>query len=65
MKNLKIMRFKRGYTQKDIAEVLNMPYQQYARYENGERSMPIEHYITLARFYGVSLDELCGLIESK
>ena len=65
MKNLKIYRFNRGLTQKDIAKVLDMPYQQYARYENGERSMPIEHYITLAKFYGVSLDELCGLIDSK
>jgi len=25
--------------------------------------MPIEHYKTLARYYNVSIDYLCGLVE--
>lgn len=65
MKNLKIFRFNRGLTQEDIAKVLNIKRSQYARYELGENEMPIRHYITLAKFYGITLDELCGLIDSK
>ena len=48
--------------QTDIANILNMKYQQYARYENGEREIPLHHLITLARYYNVSLDYLAGLI---
>ena len=48
--------------QTDIANILNMKYQQYARYENGEREIPLHHLITLARYYNVSLDYLEGLI---
>ena len=49
-------------TQREIAEILQMKYQQYARYENGQQQMAIEHYKTLARFYNVSVDYLAGLI---
>ena len=51
-------------TQAQIAEVLGMKYQQYARYESGEREMPMHHFITLARYYNVSLDYLAGIIDA-
>ena len=63
MKNLKIFRFNRNLTQKDVAKVLCMTQQQYQKYENGTNEMPIKHYITLAKFYGVTLDELVGMDE--
>ena len=50
--------------QTDIAEILGMKYQQYARYETGEREIPLHHLITLARYYNVSLDYLAGLIDT-
>ena len=50
--------------QRQIAEILGMKYQQYARYETGEREIPLHHLITLARYYNVSLDYLAGLIET-
>lgn len=50
--------------QTQIAEILGMKYQQYARYETGEREIPLHHLITLARYYNVSLDYLAGLIET-
>ena len=52
-------------TQIEIAKLLGMKYQQYARYENGEREMPIHHYVTLAEFYGVSVDYLCGRTDEE
>ena len=51
-------------SQTQIAEILDMKYQQYARYENGEREIPLHHFITLARYYNVSLDYLAGLIDT-
>ena len=47
--------------QEDIARVLNVSRQQYQLYESGNREMPMHHFITLARYYNVSLDYLAGL----
>lgn len=59
---LRDMREDADKTQKDIAEILGTVRQQYARWENGEQELPMHHFITLARFYNVSLDYLAGLI---
>ena len=50
-------------TQTDIAEVLQTTQQQYARYEKGERELPMHHFIVLSRYYDVSLDYLAGLTD--
>ena len=50
--------------QEDIALVLNITRQQYQLYESGKREMPMHHFITLAKYYNVSLDYLAGLIEA-
>ena len=47
----------------EIANLLDTTIQQYSRYERGERELPMHHFITLARFYNVSLDYLAGLID--
>ena len=57
------MREDNDKNQSDIALLLGMKYQQYARYENGEREIPLHHLITLAKYYNVSLDYLAGLID--
>ena len=49
--------------QEDIALVLNITRQQYQLYESGKREMPMHHFVTLARYYNVSLDYLAGLID--
>lgn len=59
--NLRNIREDRGYTQKQIAEVLETTQQYYSDYENGKRDIPIRVYIILAKFYGVSIDYLAGL----
>ena len=51
-------------SQKQIAEILGMKYQQYARYENGEREIPLHHFITLAFYYNVSLEYLAGITDT-
>ena len=51
-------------TQGEIAKVLGTVRQQYARWETGAQELPMHHFITLARFYNVSLDYLAGLIDT-
>ncbi len=58
--NLRVIREDRGYTQQQIAEVIGTTRQYYSDYENGKREIPIRIYITLSRFYGVSIDYLAG-----
>ncbi len=63
-KNLRVIREDRGYTQKQIAEVLGTTQQYYSDYENGKREIPIRIYVILSKFYNVSIDYLAGQIES-
>lgn len=58
--NLRVIREDRGYTQKQIAEVLETTQQYYSDYENGKRDIPIRVYIVLSKFYNVSIDYLAG-----
>lgn len=61
--NLRVIREDRGFTQKQIAEVLETTQQYYSDYENGKRDIPIRIYIVLSKFYNVSIDYLAGQIE--
>ena len=51
--------------QEDIAKILNISGQAYGMYENGKRGLPIEHLITLCKFYNVSADYILGLSDKK
>ena len=61
MKRLKDLREDHDLTQSDVARVLNISQQYYQRYEAGKNEMPLRHCVTLAKFYGVSLDYLVGV----
>ncbi len=60
---LKDIREDNEKTQSDIAEVLNTVRQQYNRWETGKQELPMHHFITLARYYNISLDYLAGLTD--
>ena len=47
-----------------IADLLGVSQQHYSMYERGERELPMHHFITLAKFYNVSLDYLAGLVDT-
>lgn len=55
------LRKERGYSQADIAEILETTQQHYSCYENGKNEMPIRHLIKLCEFYHISSDEVLGL----
>ena len=50
--------------QEDIAAVLNITRQQYQLYESGKREMPMHHFLTLAKYYDLSLDYRAGLTDT-
>lgn len=60
-KRIKFIRNKNEYTQKDIAEFLNIDRATYAKYESGNRSIPIEAIIGLAKIYSLSTDFILGI----
>ena len=47
--------------QKDIAQLLGISQQYYSEYEKGNRTIPINHLITLAKYYNTSIDYIVGL----
>ena len=52
-------------TQKRVAEYLNCSQQVYSNYELGQRDIPTEILIKLAKLYQVSTDYILGLSEMK
>ena len=61
---LRDLREDHNLLQKDVALLLQTTQPQYTRYETGERELPMHHFITLAKYYNVSLDYLAGLIDT-
>lgn len=62
---IKDLREDRDITQREIAEYLHVKQNTYSQYENGQRQLPIECLIALARFYHVSTDYILGLTDKK
>jgi len=52
-------------TQKEIAEYLHIKQNTYSQYENGQRQLPLEVLIALAKFYHTSTDYILGLTTEK
>lgn len=59
-KNIKLFRLYNGYTQKQVADILNIERSTYAYYESGKSVPDIETIIKLARLYNISIDFLLG-----
>ncbi len=51
--------------QTQVAEILGTTQTQYSRWERGAQEIPLHHFITLSKFYKVSLDYLAGLTNRK
>lgn len=52
-------------TQKQVAEYLICDQSLYSKYERGERAVPLEIMVKLARFYKTSIDYLVGLTNDR
>ena len=62
---IKELREDNDLSQKQIAEHLNIKQQVYSRYELGIRALPVQHLISLCKFYNVNSDYILGIKESK
>ena len=57
---LKNLRIENRYKLKDIAEVTGVSVQAVHQWESGETTPDIEKIVKIAKFYGVTIDELIG-----
>ena len=58
---LKDLREDNDLLQIDVANILKISQQHYSMYESGKRELPMHHFITLAKYYDVTLDYMAGL----
>lgn len=52
-------------TQQTVADYLHIKQNTYSQYENGQRQIPLESLIALARLYNTSTDYILGLTSQK
>ena len=52
-------------TQTAVAEYLHIKQNTYSQYENGQRQIPIDALIALAKFYHTSTDYILGLTDER
>lgn len=60
---LREIRVEKGINQQAVAEFLNVKQNTYSQYESGQRQIPIEALIELAKFYDVSVDYILNLTD--
>ena len=58
--NIRDLRNDHGYTQKEVAEYLNVKQNTYSQYEVGVVNYPVDVLCKLADLYKVSVDYLLG-----
>jgi len=59
------LRQEEGLSQMKVAEYLDIPQQQYSRYETGKNEIPVRYVIALCKFYQVSADWVLGLTDKR
>ena len=64
-KQLRELRAKRGNTQEDLANFLNISFQAVSKWERGESLPDISMLPKIAAFYGVTTDEVLGIAETR
>ena len=55
------LRIDHDKSQEDIAKLLNTTQTYYSKYELGKHPLPVQHLITLCKYYNVSADYILGL----
>lgn len=60
-KRIRELREDKDLTQKEMASLLNCSQQVYSNYELGQRDIPTDILIALAKIHGVTTDYILGL----
>lgn len=61
MNKLKDLRMQRNLTQSDIAKILGVSSRAIGLYENGERDIPTDFLVKLAKYFNCSTDYILGI----
>lgn len=61
LQRLRLLRRKLHESQTTTAENLNLTREAYSMYESGHRQPPVETLVSMARYFGVSVDYLLGV----
>ena len=64
-RRIKDLREDADLTQIEMANILFMHKTTYVRYESGEREIPLNIAVSIAKYHNVSLDYVAGLTEAK
>ena len=62
---LRDLRTDKDLKQKDIADILNITYQQYQLYESGKRKIPVDKFKELCDYYNISADYFLGFTKEQ
>ena len=62
---IKDLREDADLTQKEIAEYLHIKQNTYSQYENGQRQLPLDFLVALAKYYKTSTDYILGLTDER
>lgn len=63
--NIRNLREDSDKKQQELADYLNIKQTTYSKYELGKINIPIEVFIKLADYYGVTIDYIVGRTSSK
>lgn len=55
---VKALREERGLTQQQIAELIHMHRSNYSKVEKGERDLSLDSVNTIAKYFGLTIDQL-------
>lgn len=58
---IKSLRLQNLYTQQEVADLLKICQKTYSDYELGYTRIPVETLISLAKFYNVDMNYICGV----
>ncbi len=55
---IKALREEKGLTQQQVADLVHMHRSNYSKVEKGERDLSLESVSTLAKYFGMTIDQL-------
>ena len=65
MHRLKELREDSDIKQETLATYLHIKQNTYSQYENGQRQLPLDTLIALAKYYNTSTDYILGLTKER
>ena len=56
-----MLRKKKELSQREMATILNVSKSTYARWETGEKIIPLKHLLNYCNYFNVTIDYVLGL----